>query len=92
MGILIRIGIGGIWLHGLRGVGISIHMHVFGTCPSFCLYTRNIDLSGISVIEMLIQSTLDIMSTRHNISGIGTLTPLGVGTTVTRVTKVTMGT
>jgi hypothetical protein len=52
----------------------------------------NVDLSEISVIEMPVRPTLDIMSTRQNINGAGLLTPLEVGTTLTLVTKVTMGT
>ena len=42
---------------------------------------------GISMIEMPIRPTLDIMSTGHNISGVGLLTPLGVGTIETGVTR-----
>ena len=49
----------------------------------------NVDLSGINVIEMPVQPTLDIMSIGHNINGARLLTPLGVGTIVTKVTKVT---
>ena len=52
---------------------------------------RNVDLSGINVTEMPVRPTLGIMFIGHNISGAGLLTPLGVGTIVTRVTKVTMG-
>ena len=52
---------------------------------------RNVDLSGMSVIEMSIQHTLGIMSTRHNLSGVGLLTTLGVGTILTGVTRVTRG-
>ena len=44
------------------------------------------------MIEMHVRPTFGIMSTRHNINGAGLLTPLGVGTVVTTVTKVTMGT
>jgi hypothetical protein len=52
---------------------------------------RNVDLSGIGVIEMPVQLTLGIMSTRHNINDAQLLTPLGVGTIINRVTKVTIG-
>ena len=52
---------------------------------------RNVDLSGMSVIEMSVQHTLGIMSTRHNLSGVGLLTTLGVGTILTGVTRVTRG-
>ena len=51
---------------------------------------RNVDLSGINVIEMSVRSTLGIMSSGHNISDARLLTPLGVGTIETRVTQVTM--
>ena len=51
---------------------------------------RNVDLSGISVIEMPVRPTFGILSTGHYIGGAGLLTPLGLGTIVTRVTKVTM--
>ena len=44
----------------------------------------------ISVIEMPIQPTLDIMSSGHNISGVGLLTPLRVGTMEILVTKLVM--
>ncbi len=37
------------------------------------------------MIEMPVRPTLDIMSTGHNISGAGLLTPLGVGTIGARV-------
>ena len=53
---------------------------------------RNVDLSGISVIEMLVRPTLGITSTGHNISGVGLLTLLKVDTIVTKIFKVTMGT
>ena len=43
------------------------------------------------MIEMPVRPTLGIMFTRLNIIGAGLLTPLGVGTIVTRLTKVTMG-
>lgn len=36
---------------------------------------------------MLVRRILDIMSTRHNISGTRLLNPLGVGNIVTMVTK-----
>ena len=42
------------------------------------------------MIEMPIRPTLDIMSTGHNISGAGLLTPLGVGTIGARVAKLAM--
>ena len=42
------------------------------------------------MIEMPVRPTLDIMSTGHNISGAGLLTPLGVGTIETGVTKLAM--
>ena len=51
------------------------------------LERRNVDLSGIRVIEMHVRLTLGIMSTGHNISGAGLLTPLGVGTIGPEVTK-----
>ena len=51
---------------------------------------RSVDLSGINVIEMHVRPTLDIVSTRHNISGAGLRTPLKVGTIVIKVTKATM--
>ena len=44
------------------------------------------------MIEMLVRLILGIMSTGHNVSGAGLLTPLGVGIIITKVTKVTMGT
>ena len=44
------------------------------------------------MIEMHVQPTLGIMSTRHNISGARLLTPIWMGTIVTMVTKVTVGT
>ena len=44
----------------------------------------------ISMIEMSVRPTLDIMSTGHNINGVGLLTPLGVGTIETGVTKLAM--
>ena len=53
---------------------------------------RNVDLSGISVIEMPIQPTFGIMSTRHDISGARLLTPLWMGTIITRVIIVIMRT
>ena len=53
---------------------------------------RNVDLSGINVIEMLVRPTLGIMSTGHNINGAGLLILLRVDTIVTRIFKVTMGT
>ena len=34
------------------------------------------------MIEMLVQPTFDIMSTRHNVSGARLITPLEVGTIV----------
>ena len=43
------------------------------------------------MIEMPVRPTLGYMSTGHSISGAGLLTPLGVGTIETRVTKVIMG-
>ena len=52
---------------------------------------RNIDLNGINMNEMPVRLILGIMSTGHNISGARLLTPLGVGTIETRVTKATMG-
>ena len=51
---------------------------------------RSVDLSGISVIEMSVRPTLGIMSIVHNINGARLLTPLGVSTIETMVTKVTM--
>ena len=51
---------------------------------------RSVDLSGISVIEMSVRPTLGIMSIVHNINGARLLTPLGVSTIETVVTKVTM--
>ena len=39
---------------------------------------------------MPVRPTLDIMSSGHNISGAGLLTPLGVGTIGARVTKLAM--
>ena len=42
------------------------------------------------MIEMPVRPTLDIMSTGHNISGAGLLTPLGVGTIGAKVTKLAM--
>ena len=47
-------------------------------------------LGRISMIEMPVRPTLDIMSTGHNISGVGLLTPLRVGTMGTRVAKLGM--
>ena len=44
----------------------------------------------ISMIEMPVRPTLDIMSTGHNISDAGLLTPLAVGTIETGVTKLAM--
>jgi hypothetical protein len=41
---------------------------------------RNVDLSGIGVIEMPVRSTLGIMSTGHNIGGARLLTTLRLGT------------
>ena len=41
----------------------------------------------ISMIEMPVRPTLDIMSNGHNISGAGLPTPLVVGTIGARVTK-----
>ena len=49
---------------------------------------RNADVSGIIVIEMHVQPILSIMSNGHNISGVGLLTPLRVGTTKTMGTIV----
>ena len=51
---------------------------------------RNVDPGRISMIEMPVRPTLDIMSTGHSISGAGLLTPLGVGTMGARVTKLAM--
>ena len=42
------------------------------------------------MIEMPVRPTLDIKSTGLNISGAGLLTPLGVGTIETGVTKLAM--
>ena len=42
------------------------------------------------MIEMPVQPTLDIMSTGLNINGEGLLTPLGVDTIETGVTKLAM--
>ena len=42
------------------------------------------------MIEMPVRPTLDIMSTGHNISGVGLLTPLGAGTIGARVAKLAM--
>ena len=44
------------------------------------------------MIEMPLQPTLGMMPAGHDNSGAGLLIPLGVGTIVTRVTKVTMET
>ena len=44
------------------------------------------------MIEMPVRPTLGIMSTGHNISGVGLLTPLRMDIIITMVTKVTMGT
>ena len=52
---------------------------------------KHVDLSGMSVIEMPVRPTLGIILTGHNINDAGLLTPLGVGTIVTKVTKVIMG-
>ena len=52
---------------------------------------RNVDLSGINVIEMPVRLTLDSMSIGYNISSPGLRIPLGVGILVIRVIKVTMG-
>ena len=46
----------------------------------------------INVIEMPVRPTLGIIPSGHNNSGAGLLTPLGVGTIVTMITKVTLGT
>ena len=46
--------------------------------------------NGISMTEMPVRPTLDIMSTGHNINGTGLLTPLGVGTIETGVAKLAM--
>ena len=48
--------------------------------------------SGISVIEMPVRPTLGIMTTGHDVGGARLLTPIGVGTIITSVTEVTMGT
>jgi hypothetical protein len=45
----------------------------------------------ISVIEMPVRLTLGIIPFGHNNSGARLLTPLGVGTIITRRTKVTLG-
>jgi hypothetical protein len=41
---------------------------------------------GINVIEMPVRPTLGIIPSGHNNSGAGLLTPLGVGTIVTKTT------
>ena len=48
-------------------------------------------LVGSTSQKCLFNPALGIVSTGRNTSGAGILTPLGVGTTVTRVTKMTMG-
>ena len=53
---------------------------------------ETLTLVGIRVIKMPIRPNLGIMSIGHNINDARLLTPLVVGTMVTRVTKVTMGT
>ena len=51
---------------------------------------ETLTLDRISVIEMPVRPTLDIMSSGHNISGAGLLTPLGVGTIGVGVAKLAM--
>ena len=77
------------------------HMGVPVMWPA-CINSRNylcetkreemLTLVGSTWLKCLFDPHLVFMSTGHNISDVWLLTPLGVGTVITRVTKVTMGT
>ena len=77
------------------------HMGVPVMWPA-CINSRNylcetkreemLTLVGSTWLKCMFDPHLVFMSTGHNISDVWLLTPLGVGTVITRVTKVTMGT